>query len=551
MRHLLTTTTAFTLLATICPADTLNGTAAITGVTLYPWGATVTRNVTFDAPPGQHEVVIPGLPAGTDPNQLRVAAEADLRLGAVTLAQGRLPVADQPESAAVTEARAEIDRLEDALASHSREIAIIRTEITAADERVAFLKSLATGEDAVATLATSLDNLRALTKLVGDEVLAARQEALAAQARIDEKRKAREEIEKALADARQALAALIEDDRDGAVLTIAVSSPGGTGSLEVSSFTDLARWSPVYDLRLTTDGTPSLEIDRGVTVSQASGEDWRGVALTLSTARPISQSAPSQLNPLLRQIRPEEQIRPQAGLMSLSDQAESRMTALEAAPAPMAEPVFQPKVARQGANVTYSYPGTVDLRNGVEDLRLPLDTLDLSPALSALAVPRRDSTAFLMAEVTNTTGEILLAGGATLYRDGAMVGRSYIEQLAEGADADLPFGAIDGLQLSRIVPERSEGERGLLTSSNGMVEVAILKIENLTDRSWPIRVLDQVAYSEQDALEIDWSAAPRPTETDVDGLRGVLAWEFEIAAEQTREIRLEQQLEWPEGQVLR
>ena len=40
-----------------------------------------------------------------------------------------------------------------------------------------------------------------------------------------------------------------------------------------------------------------LRMDRGLMVTQSTGEDWQDVRLTLSTARPMDQSAPSELMP--------------------------------------------------------------------------------------------------------------------------------------------------------------------------------------------------------------------------------------------------------------
>ena len=84
---------AFLLLSTPALADTIAARGPVTAVTLYPAGATVTRRVTFSAPAGQHEIVVPGLPAGTDPASLRVTAPAGVTVGAVSLATERVPAA--------------------------------------------------------------------------------------------------------------------------------------------------------------------------------------------------------------------------------------------------------------------------------------------------------------------------------------------------------------------------------------------------------------------------------------------------------------------------
>jgi Domain of unknown function (DUF4139) len=114
----------------------------------------------------------------------------------------------------------------------------------------------------------------------------------------------------------------------------------------------------------------------------------------------------------------------------------------------------------------------------------------------------------------------------------------------------MAFGAIEGLRLTRDMPNRLEGDSGIIVTSNQIEESATLKIENLTDESWPVRMLDQVPYSEQEDLEVTVSADPAASETDVDGKRGVLAWDFDLAPGEMREITLDHSLSWPEGMVL-
>ena len=112
------------------------------------------------------------------------------------------------------------------------------------------------------------------------------------------------------------------------------------------------------------------------------------------------------------------------------------------------------------------------------------------------------------------------------------------------------FGAIDGLRLKRLVPEANEGDRGLISKSNERREVAQISVENLTGRDWPVRLIDQVPYSEQEDLKIDWTATPAPTATDWTDKRGLLAWEFDLGAGKTQAVKLETTIRWPAVQVL-
>ena len=205
-----------------------------------------------------------------------------------------------------------------------------------------------------------------------------------------------------------------------------------------------------------------------------------------------------------------------------------------------------------GLSVTYTYPEPVAIASGADNVRLALDTLSTQATLVAEAVPLWDNTAFLMAAFTNDMGELILPSSeANFYLDGTYQGQRAIDTIAAGAEAELAFGPIEGLRLNRTVLDRQQGDSGVITRSNDLTEKVRIEIENLTGETWPVRVLDRVPYSEQEDLEISWTAQPRTTEQNVDDKRGVLAWSFELPGGETREIRLNSDLEWPDGMILR
>lgn len=523
-------------------ADVIEAKSRVTQVTLYPWGASVIRRVEFAAPQGVHELIVPDLPQSTDAGSLRVAGDG-ARIGAVTLMQGRLPVADDAPTPEIAAAKAEVERMEAVLRSRDAAIAAIRLRVTAAQDQAAFLRALA-ARDGPATA----DDLRALSRMVGEELLAAAEAAHAAEQEAAAAERAREDDATALEKARQTLAALTEGTADLAALSVAVETGAeGRGALEITSFTNDASWSPVYDLRLDR-AAGKLAVERGVLVTQSTGEDWAGVDLTLSTARPAEQSDPSELWPWLRRIAPPDAPMPQARAKAMEESwGAGADMALAAAPAPMVEAA---EMQMMGATVTWAYGAPVDIRNGVDALRLRLGDLALMPELVAQAVPLRDATAFLVARAVNDSGQVILPGQASLFVDGAMVGSTNLPLVASGDELRLGFGPIDGIRLTRIVPEKTEGDRGVISKSNEAKETAILKIENLTTENWALRVLDQVPYSEQKDLVIRHTSTPPATETDVEGARGILAWEMPLTAGKVQEIRLETTLSWPSGQVL-
>ena len=534
-------------------AETITGQAVVDTVTIYPGLATVTRQVTLDLPAGQHEIVVPGLPQALGSEGVRIVAPGQVRVGAVNLAFDRLPVTPDQSSPAVQAARAEVERLEEVLRSRDVAIAEVRLRVQAAEDQIAFLQSLSQASASANLTAAAISDIQALAQMVGEQTLELRAAAFAAEQEAQALVRARQDDVDALEDARRALDAVLAPEEQGSVLTFTVEAlEAEEVTLDINTTENLANWSPVYDMRLTTGDAPRVDLDRAVVVSQATGQDWTDVQLILSTARPGEQIAPGGAWAELRRIISRADLdRENAAAMGAADM----MTLQRGAPmlsAPMMEasPVTA-KADFSGAAVTYIYPSRVTIRNGVEDLRLPLDELTFDAEVWAEATPMTDANAYRMAEFVNTSDEILLPGPVMVQADGTMVGFSYLPLLAAGAEMDMGFGPLDGLRLTRVTPNRTQGDVGVFSSATQLVDRTVLTVENLTGQEWDVLLRDAVPYSEQDDLEVSVTASPAVTRRDPEGARGIVEWDLTLPAGDEQEVTLEYTLRWPSGFVLR
>ena len=536
---------ALALLPSALWADDIPLEAKVSAVTLYPLGATVVREAPFSAQAGSHQLIVTDLPRSTPLASVRVALEGAV-MGAISTRRDFVPPRSAEEDAALAAARAEVARIEAALREKEAEVETIRLEARAAQAKVAFLEALGKADNIAAL---DVAALRSLVGAIGQETLASLREAQDARRRAAEADRRLAGLRDELKRARQALEALVPEEQERAMLAVAIRSDApAEGTLRISYTIQDAGWQPVYDLRLDRRQA-RLDVDRAALVWQRTGENWRDVAMTLSTARPGDSIAPGEIRPWLRRIHDPENpvLRPymQAG-PKVGATADAMRERVEFAPEPV---IAQPR--HEGLTVSYDYPERVSVASGADNLRLALGRLHLSAEIVAQAVPLVDDTAFLMAHVTNDSGEVILpTREASLYLDDLFIGRHDLGMIAAGDDAELAFGPVDGLRLTRIVVSRSEGDRGMISRANELIEEVRIGIRNLTGESWRLRVLDRVPYSEQENLEITWRAVPPPSETDVDGRRGILAWRFDLPAGQTREITLRHSLQWPEGMVL-
>ncbi len=535
----------FALLPTPLLADDILLTSRVTEVTLYPSSAKIARAVPFTVPAGQHQLQLLDLPQGTPMESLRVSVSG-ATLGAITLREDFVPPRDTTDSEAVQEAKAKITQLENDLRTRTDKAATIRLAKEAADTRIGFLRQLGQGE----TLkGADPQTLRDVAQMIGDETLAARQAVINAEAQAREVDRQISDLNNEIAKAKSALNALVPEQKERNLVAVNITADTPTeGTLTVTYNTWNAGWMPVYDAHLNGLDDPTLTLKRGALIGQHTGENWQGVKLTLSTNRPSGQSNPSELWPDLRRIGDKEPPRPV--LMSKENAHSGRAT-----DAVMAEPMIVEEASAtvnlDGLSVTYTHPTPVDLASDADATRITLGTLDLSATIQALAVPRRDETAFLTAAFTNTSPEMILPSTQTqFFLNGEFIGTRATDHIAAGKESRFSFGPIDGLRLRRV-SEREEGDRGVLTRSNEIREVADIEIQNLTGRAWNVRLLDQVPYSEQEDLVVSWNASPDPTERDVEDRKGVMAWDFNLAPGKSQKIGLSHNLRWPEGKILR
>lgn len=518
-------------------AESFTATSRITAVTLYPEGAEVTRVVSLDLPAGAHQLRIADLPQGIDPGLIRLSAKTT-SLGAFVLQQaGMAPGAEVP----FPELEAAVSAAEAARDAAALELARLDAQIGAITARGDFLRR---SEAEVTTQAPA--DLAAMAQMIGAEVLAAEQAALDLRATRPPLERALDKASAKLDQARAAEEARRAAQADKALLSVDLEQPqAGKAEITLRHYVSEARWMPVYDAHLSRKPAPQLVLNRGALVSQSSGEDWQGVALTLSTAQPAAQAAPSDLWPDLR--RAEKPEPPMVGGAAVADAV---MEAMVEPVAVAAAPGRGMELQMMGDIAVYQAPGAVTVASGVEDLRVALSELTLTPEVEARAVPRRDSTAFVVAKA-EALPELLLPGTVYLFRDGQLVGGQDVGTVAAGDKLELPFGPIEGLRLTRDMPRNSEGDAGVFSSDSARKEAAVLKIENLTGEAWPVHLVDQVPYSEQEDLEITYTATEAPDETDPEGQRGLLGWHFDLEAGASKEIGLEVDMRWPAGLELR
>ncbi len=248
--------------------------SVIDRVTVFPGAAWVTRSARI-AVNARTEVSFVGLPPALEDDSVQISVRGPARAADLRIT---LEVTHAGDAATVDDA--EVHGRRRGLAGAQAELAQLRRQLDA----LTVLGAQARGERDEPAPSWS-DALGARLALV--ELRATREPVLRAELA---------RAERAVEDARQALAAAElrrshatsaqlppGSVRKTAELTVEPDAGGGEVELVVSYLVPGARWAPSYVVRL---GDAELALELRASIAQATGEDWTGVAIEVSTAAP-------------------------------------------------------------------------------------------------------------------------------------------------------------------------------------------------------------------------------------------------------------------------
>lgn len=476
--------------------------SAIKRVTLYPGVAAVERVAPVIA--GASEVRLTCLPMSFDVNSIRVDADAGIRVGDVSVKTVAKALATRcnvgSNDTKIRDVEDQRGALDAEVAGNEAVLAYIKA--LNASEGGASRSTVAAGT--VGNLDAAVESVRRAvsTTLVKQQKLARQRELLDQQiAQLT----AQNEFGGTKAEQFREVTIRVAGGKGGELrLTYQVNGPG---------------WTPSYRAALdSTAGTVKME--RLAVVAQASGEDWRGVQLRLSTAQPRMGVVPPM---------------PWPWEISLLPPLNTISTMASPAPPPMAPAIAMARSAKEAnapgfdASVfegTYStefeVPGVVDLASNGQRITLPLGSQMMTAKVFSRVVPNVSNEAFVMADVARPEG-VWPRGELQLLRDGALVGRS-VWSVGDEATISLAFGRDESLRV-RVDPQQTQSATaGFIGNRQEREWRRAYTIENLRNTSANIEVLEATPVGTDADIKVEQKFSPQPTQKDWKSKRGVVAW---------------------------
>lgn len=507
--------------ATPAYAADVDASTKLARATVYSTGAILVRRGQVSLPAGASEIVIRGLPEEIEPSTLRFAVgAATVRLAGVELKQ----VVDKDY---VDTRERELRRKLDALADRRRGVT---DDVATAETQLRVLESLASPPAGGSTRALPDGaTLTALVSSVGTSATAARAKIRDANQKVRdldaEKTALETELAKVKAGRKSSheLRATVETDA-------AVTAP-----VQVEYLVGDASWHWLYEARLDTR-TRRMSLVRQAAVKQSTGEDWGGIELTLTTARPSESTGTEDVQSLFATLR---------------DPAPKVAAAMMRRGAPAGAALDEIVVTGMKRTATeyaveYTVPGRVSVAADGEPRIYPVASDEFEVDLLARAVPSQERAAFLEARFTFGQDVPFDAADVSLYRDGALVGQASTPAFQPGAQVRLGFGVDDRIRVEVLRDREASGERGVIGRKNVEQHRERFQVTSFHPAAIPLEIVDRwpVARNSDIDVKVDREATP-PTARDLDGRAGVIAWRLQLEPRKPATVKHYYTVEYP------
>ena len=528
-------------------------TSRITAVAVYPDRAVLTRLGRVELPAGDSELILDGLPAALVDESLQVSGRgtAAATILDVNLRRTFLETSPDPRLRALEEELANLQREDEALVARLKQL----------DEQRSLLQRIeaaltATPTKDSPTARPSLDEWQRLlafqaenlTRLAGDQQsLQLQRSALAAKIAA---------VEAQLNEIR----GRSPQRRSQKAATLRVSaSHAGTLELSVSYTTPGASWSAAYDARLRAE-TRAIDVTYYGVIRNGTGEDWNGVALTLSTARPgLGGGAPTLSPWVVEPVRPMPTAYLAQGVASSEFKTARRaagpteaLTLAGSAAAESDATVAEATVQTGLSSATFRIEAPLSLPSDRSAQKVVITTLNCPAELRYETAPKLIEAAYLSASSTNRSDFPWLAGPVNAFLGDTFIATSALRAVMPGETLALSLGVDDSIAVKRRIVKRFTEDTGLTNSGRRITHEYVVTLTNNKKTAERIVLREPTPVSRDEKIvvkvitpaERDISSATAPKEISREA-DGILAWRIDLKPGEKREVPIKLTIEHP------
>lgn len=515
--------------------------SVITAATVFPTRADISRNAEVSLPQGKHTIVFDGLPAALDTKSLRISGTGAFSIGSIEIKElfSKDFVVEQER------------KLRGKIADLSDKRRFVESELTAAETGKTFLENMAKSnavpqvsvngkKDALSPDAwgKAWQSLQNGMKSLGRETI--------------EKQIEIRKIDAELSALNKELRLLSDGAKSAKQIRVNVeASAPAAAKLTVQYQIANASWKPTYEARLNTRNK-TVEIMQYGTISQHTGEEWRNIDLTFSTARPIIGTVPPELE--TRWLNLDEPVKKRGKMLE-------RGAAVYRNDSSFADTMDEPSGTAEIAAAefsgsdfagTFAVKGKANVPSDGSEHRFLVGGWSAKADIYAQTVPAVQSAAYVMASTQLNAPAPLLPGTMSLFRDGAFIGDSEMNFLRPNAKLHLSFGQDDKILVKHTIADFEEDNGGRISRNNKITIRTAAAVQNLHKEPLKIAVYDflPVARNSDIAVKITKDKTTAGYETDPDGKVGVIKWESVYQPQEQKTVDYGYTITYPKDREL-
>lgn len=506
--------------------------STINEVTVFLQGAQVSRQVLgVDIPMGNTTLRFVGLTAGLNPNSIQVRADGNFTI--LSVVHSLNSAQEPPKEADVKALESKIKGFDDKI----RQAADMRTVYLEEEAMMKANLARAGGMGGTENGVTPAQ-VREAADLYRSRLTEIKAKIFQYDKELAELQEEKQKVNKQLAEIRA-----VKYSNFSEILVNVHAKSAAKGDFILRYLVPNASWQPLYDIRVKDINSP-IALTYRANVAQASGEDWKGVALTLSTGNPNETAVRPTLSPwYLYPVRP------------MTYEYEKNRAA---APSPPAGPMNQgmakeydgykgdadkPSVEQVQNTTTVEFKIDIPYDIPTDNKRYAVEMTEYSvPATYEYFVaPKLDPYAYLTAKVSGWEQYNLLNGEANLYFEGTYIGKSYLD-VAQIADTlPISLGRDKNIVVERI-RVKEKVKRQLIGGSRKETRGWEISLRNKKAVAINIVVQDQFPVTTDQQIKVEDKEAVGAV---VEEPTGLLTWKFSLPPNATKKLAFGYTVKFP------
>jgi uncharacterized protein (TIGR02231 family) len=321
-------------------------------------------------------------------------------------------------------------------------------------------------------------------------------------------------------------------------------------------------WNPLYDIRADTKAK-TVQVNYHAEVRQSTGEDWKGVALKLSTAQPNLGGREPQMSPwfIHRFVPPPVVVTGGVVLESASklDRADrgssernrfSGLSASAPAPASAAMDFSYARVNTGGTAATFSIPRAYDVPSDNKPAKVAIASESFPSEFRHTCVPKLSPHVYLKAKAINKSDFPFIAGPTAVFLDGAFVANANLDLVTPGQEFWTYLGADQSVKVDLKDLGKVEELSGIFGKKTARTVVSkVFKVTNGKATDVQLSIRDQVPSSNHEEIKVVYEEPKYEKDTDgfkVDQSKFV-EWNLTLKPSTKQDVPFRFAIERPDG----